>query len=74
MSEEMKKNIDDAELNREQLEDAAGGIIIPDKLPDFPQLPKTKYVTCWKCLTVMEVPISKLEIITCTGCGASVRG
>ena len=64
MSEEMKKNIDDAELNREQLEDAAGGIELPR-----PKLP-TKTITCPKCGQETEIPllVSAGTVIICTKC------
>ena len=84
MSEEMKKNVRDEELNKEQLEGVAGG----DRdigggigggmgggkdLPPLPTVNGTKKVNCKCCGAVNEVPIAAWGYTTCTSCGKEFK-
>lgn len=75
MSEEMKNNLNDEELNKDQLDNAVGGDG-SSGLPPVPNSPAIrelkKKVTCPNCGNVMVVPaLSKLNI-TCNKCGADI--
>ncbi len=80
MSEEMKKNVSDEELNKEQLEgvaggdrDIGGGMGGGKDLPPLPTVNGTKKVNCTCCGAVNEVPITTRVYTTCTSCGKTFK-
>lgn len=80
MSEEMKNNLNDEELDKEQLEgvaggdrDIGGGMGDGKDLPPLPTVNGTKKVNCTCCGAVNEVPITTRVYTTCTSCGKAFK-